>query len=401
MNRVQSIGQQVRIALRMVRLFFPVSVACLSFRIEHQLRQDRFAWIGRSKVWSLAAIICLLVGIASPARADGALRPVRAVESGIDDAYCAPNAATDGYVGASEMVALRADASKESSGAAFAGLRDEDKVVVAEALRIGPTGGVFSARLLRDMALIEAFERQSACGQVGCPKPAIVAGFKTGERGDPNADKSWGDLISLWKGFRDGDAVKARACLQAARSRPDFVVAVASAEPPPAAKAVAVAEPPSAPAAAPAVVASPLEQATAAVAGGAQVAAASLLPDRNQAASCRDGVAAAIGGRWIRFERASSRVAPGDLEFLGKLGEIAQTCGDAKLVLEGHTDADGSDRYNRRLSHQRAEAVAKAMGVTGPSGRVAVEGLGKAGAVARNDSRVHKAMNRRVEIRVL
>ena len=65
----------------------------------------------------------------------------------------------------------------------------------------------------------------------------------------------------------------------------------------------------------------------------------------------------------------------------------------------GHTDARGSDRYNRELSQRRAEAVRTFLVEHGLDGdRIEAEGKGEAEPVAPNDTPEGRANNRRVEI---
>ena len=75
------------------------------------------------------------------------------------------------------------------------------------------------------------------------------------------------------------------------------------------------------------------------------------------------------------------------------------------MRLRGHTDSWGSDAYNDRLSHQRAEAVRDFLEQRYPNlrGRVRAVGRGEREPVAPNeidgrDNPAGRAQNRRVEI---
>jgi outer membrane protein OmpA-like peptidoglycan-associated protein len=72
---------------------------------------------------------------------------------------------------------------------------------------------------------------------------------------------------------------------------------------------------------------------------------------------------------------------------------------NARVVIEGHTDSDGSDDYNQRLSEARATAVADFLVDSGGVSRdiVGSRGYGEGQPVAPNDTAQNKAMNRRVE----
>jgi outer membrane protein OmpA-like peptidoglycan-associated protein len=70
-----------------------------------------------------------------------------------------------------------------------------------------------------------------------------------------------------------------------------------------------------------------------------------------------------------------------------------------KLVIEGHTDATGSDAHNQTLSQQRAESVKAYLvkaGVDG--GRLKPTGFGESKPVADNATELGRAQNRRVEL---
>lgn len=72
---------------------------------------------------------------------------------------------------------------------------------------------------------------------------------------------------------------------------------------------------------------------------------------------------------------------------------------ETTILVVGHTDASGSDEYNRRLSERRAEAVkayALSQGIS--SNRLTTEGRGESEPIADNTSETGKAQNRRVEI---
>ncbi|MGZ8544263.1 MAG: OmpA family protein [Flavisolibacter sp.] len=89
-------------------------------------------------------------------------------------------------------------------------------------------------------------------------------------------------------------------------------------------------------------------------------------------------------------------------ESYGSLKEIASILNevpDVKILVVGHTDADGTDASNLDLSKRRAAAVKaeliKTFGVD--ASRIQTDGKGESQAVASNDSPSNKALNRRVE----
>jgi outer membrane protein OmpA-like peptidoglycan-associated protein len=86
-----------------------------------------------------------------------------------------------------------------------------------------------------------------------------------------------------------------------------------------------------------------------------------------------------------------------------RLSSVAETLTaqdpDSKLVVEGHTDSQGSADRNQTLSEKRAESVRTYLVSHGiASDRISAQGFGPSRAVADNGSPEGRANNRRVEI---
>jgi outer membrane protein OmpA-like peptidoglycan-associated protein len=86
-----------------------------------------------------------------------------------------------------------------------------------------------------------------------------------------------------------------------------------------------------------------------------------------------------------------------------KLSEVAnaltQQSPDAQIVVEGHTDAQGTESFNLDLSTRRAQAVRDYLASHGVApDRIRAEGLGFSRPVADNKTAEGRANNRRVEI---
>ena len=105
------------------------------------------------------------------------------------------------------------------------------------------------------------------------------------------------------------------------------------------------------------------------------------------------------------FSLASSRVASLKPECKAKLDDIVSKMAGINLeviIAVGHTDSDGSDGYNQKLSVRRAEAVKGYITSKGvEKNRVYTEGKGEKQPVADNKTKEGKAKNRRVEIEVV
>jgi OmpA-OmpF porin, OOP family len=88
------------------------------------------------------------------------------------------------------------------------------------------------------------------------------------------------------------------------------------------------------------------------------------------------------------------------------LDEVAKMLKDNPQVevisVEGHTDSTGSPEFNRKLSQQRAESVAKYLASKGvKSGRMEPKGFGPDRPIADNETDPGREANRRVEFNIL
>jgi outer membrane protein OmpA-like peptidoglycan-associated protein len=85
-----------------------------------------------------------------------------------------------------------------------------------------------------------------------------------------------------------------------------------------------------------------------------------------------------------------------------KLDQVAKALLDVRarnLIVEGHTDSQGSTSYNQDLSQRRADAVRDYLVQRGyPADRIQARGMGKSHPIADNASPEGRANNRRVEI---
>ncbi len=107
-------------------------------------------------------------------------------------------------------------------------------------------------------------------------------------------------------------------------------------------------------------------------------------------------------GSGILFDFNSYSLRPEAIKVLDSVYRFLKDYNYKKVVVEGHTDDVGSDRYNLRLSRNRAQAVANYLIAKGiPRARIKVVGYGKSRPRFPNDTEEHRAKNRRVEIKVL
>ncbi len=89
-------------------------------------------------------------------------------------------------------------------------------------------------------------------------------------------------------------------------------------------------------------------------------------------------------------------------ESYGTIKEVAKVLTDnptVKIKIVGHTDSDGDDKSNLDLSKRRSAAVKNVLvkEFSIDAARIETDGKGEGEPVAKNDSVVNKALNRRVE----
>lgn len=86
------------------------------------------------------------------------------------------------------------------------------------------------------------------------------------------------------------------------------------------------------------------------------------------------------------------------------LRELAETLNkyeDTEVLIEGHTDASGSDELNLKLSEDRARSVKTFLvGQNVKASRLTTVGYGEAQPVGDNSTTAGKAQNRRVEVAI-
>ncbi len=105
----------------------------------------------------------------------------------------------------------------------------------------------------------------------------------------------------------------------------------------------------------------------------------------------------------ILFDTNRYGVQPDAREALGKVAAVIRAYPGKTVMVEGHTDFEGSQAYNRELSLKRAESVRRWLrdgeGLTEPVFQI--RGWGKVRPRASNRTEEGRQKNRRVEITIL
>lgn len=106
-----------------------------------------------------------------------------------------------------------------------------------------------------------------------------------------------------------------------------------------------------------------------------------------------------ISTNGILFDSGSANIQPQSLGIVRQISQVLLQDEGIKLKIVGHTDADGSDDANLKLSKARAEAVKNALvtiyNISGD--RLETDGKGESMPVGDNNTSDGKAQNRRVE----
>ncbi|HMI87405.1 MAG TPA: OmpA family protein [Polyangiaceae bacterium] len=101
----------------------------------------------------------------------------------------------------------------------------------------------------------------------------------------------------------------------------------------------------------------------------------------------------------VLFASNKDALLPAAQERLGQVADALKTQDDHKIVVEGHTDSQGSAPSNQGLSERRAQSVVSFLVSRGvPADQIRAEGLGQTRPVADNTTTDGRANNRRVEI---
>ena len=101
----------------------------------------------------------------------------------------------------------------------------------------------------------------------------------------------------------------------------------------------------------------------------------------------------------IYFDSDSDSLRPESEATLEAVADVLRARTEDRFLIEGHTDAQGPDDYNRDLSERRAAAVRSWLLEAGiPEAQLESLGFGESRPVADNDSEAGRSLNRRVEI---
>lgn len=103
----------------------------------------------------------------------------------------------------------------------------------------------------------------------------------------------------------------------------------------------------------------------------------------------------------LLFDVNKAGLKPASKSNLTNLAAILNKYPDTEILLEGHTDATGSEEWNLELSRMRSQSVANYLaGQQVMEPRFMIMGYGEGQPIASNDSDYGRAENRRVEVAI-
>jgi len=126
-----------------------------------------------------------------------------------------------------------------------------------------------------------------------------------------------------------------------------------------------------------------------------------------------------LAGTGVQVQRVGDEInliMPGNISFdtnayavrnqffpvLDSVAAVLAKYKDTNMMVTGHTDSTGAADYNYNLSNRRATSVANALAARGvDQSRLISQGLGADQPIASNQTESGKAMNRRVELKIV
>lgn len=105
----------------------------------------------------------------------------------------------------------------------------------------------------------------------------------------------------------------------------------------------------------------------------------------------------------ILFDVNKSTIKAASASILEELGQVLKDNPKVKITIIGHTDSDGKETDNQKLSEQRAESVKtylnKNFGIE--LSRMTIQGKGESEPIATTNTEEAKKQNRRVEFKII
>ncbi len=117
---------------------------------------------------------------------------------------------------------------------------------------------------------------------------------------------------------------------------------------------------------------------------------------------CVAQINAILDARQITFAPGSADIDSSAQDTITKIAEAMRDCQDVPMEIGGHTDSQGRETMNQRLSQSRAESVLSALLARRVlTNNLTARGYGETQPIADNDTEEGREANRRIEFRLL
>lgn len=117
---------------------------------------------------------------------------------------------------------------------------------------------------------------------------------------------------------------------------------------------------------------------------------------------CVDRINAILADAKITFAPGSARITAEAGETLDRIAAVMRECTHVPMEIGGHTDSQGREAMNERLSQERAEAVLNALLARRVDTRnLTARGYGESQPIADNATEEGREANRRIEFRLV
>lgn len=102
----------------------------------------------------------------------------------------------------------------------------------------------------------------------------------------------------------------------------------------------------------------------------------------------------------VNFDVGQAVIKQEDYKLLTNVQKAMNLFTDASIAIEGHTDSQGGDELNLKLSQERADAVLSYLNANSAvdESRFSTKGFGESRPIANNETLAGRKMNRRIDI---
>lgn len=117
---------------------------------------------------------------------------------------------------------------------------------------------------------------------------------------------------------------------------------------------------------------------------------------------CEAEIGKIASARKIVFAPGETAIDAAAIATIDEIVEVLKNCGGLKIEIQGHTDDDGREAMNLRVSQERAQAVLDELRRrSGLKTQFTAKGYGESTPIADNQTKEGREANRRIEFRLI